>query len=304
MDNMKKLIVVMFFTTLLIPFPALSQDDNDEYIIKTFKAFTPESPKMAWLVPPDIIITDEKFPIIYLYTDAREIQKAQLVKPFDKAEIAKIRKKYGVACEEYPGERAQTTYYLYKMSRKPDKPLGGYPDRVFYTSKATEPAKAGFKYGVLEEKKLRDVFQTIKTGGKKFLHRHFTVLPAGSAHVYSFHGFYDDKSKLIFKEAVVLHDANGRVLAKISWDISEDTLCDGCPHPAFLNENPEAPAADMTESFRIINAFSLPRFSYPVLMLETSSVETRAISFMTFDAKGKYSEYRASEYFVNCLPEN
>jgi hypothetical protein len=38
-----------------------------------------------------------------------------------------------------------------------------------------------------------------------------------------------------------------------------------------------------------------------VLMLNTSTVETRAVSFITFTDKGEYSEYREYEYIVNCF---
>lgn len=299
MNSKKTAASCLILASLLIPVLVFGQEESGKYIAELFKAAVSEEPKMAWLVPPDIIIAEEKFPDIFLYTNVREVPRAGFMKVFAKKEITAIRKKHTVACEYYVGDKFRT-YYRYRPSKRPAEPFG-YPDKVFYTSRSL-PGKVipGYTYGVLDGKGIEAVLERLNLGGKQFLHKQFAVRPLNAKQFYSFHGFYDKKSGEIFKEAIVLHDKDGKVLANTVQDITDDNLCDGCSRPVYRNDNPDAPAVDMIESFVLLNAFTFPRFAYPVLMFENTTVEGRGISLATFDPKGKYSEYRVYEYIVNC----
>jgi len=298
--NMKRTVAsCMILVFFLIPPLVFGQEERGEYIANLFKAAVSEEPKMAWLVPPDIIIAEEKFQDIFLYTNAREVPKAGFMKTFARKEITAIRKKHMIACEYVVGDKFRT-YYRYRLSKRTAEPFG-YPERVFYTSRSLPGGvTAGYTYSSLDGKGIEAVLERLSLSGKQFLHKQFIVRPRGAKQFYSFHGFYDKDSGEIFKEAIVLHDKNGKILASMVQDISDDTLCDGCPRPVYRNDNPDATPVDMTESFVLLNAFTLPRFAYPVLMLENITVEGRGISLVTFDPKGRYSEYLVYEYVVEC----
>ncbi|MGA1791610.1 MAG: hypothetical protein ACMUIM_08995 [bacterium] len=129
----------------------------------------------------------------------------------------------------------------------------------------------------------------------------FAVKTKGDKYIYSLHGLYDPESKEVYRDGIILHDPNGDILAERFWEINWDTVCDGCDLPLYSNSHPDYPELDMIGLFSIINSFTIPDFKYPVLMLDTSTVEGRAISLITFTDKAEYSEYRVYEYIVNCF---
>ncbi len=52
--------------------------------------------------------------------------------------------------------------------------------------------------------------------------------------------------------------------------------------------------------YRPLNMFELPGFAYPVLLLDTSTFEGRALSLMTFTPDGAVTQFRVYEYVINC----
>jgi hypothetical protein len=208
--------------------------------------------------------------------------------------VSNIRKKHTVACD------VAATYHQYKLTGKQTQQFS-FPDRVFYTSKALPgPVKVGFKFGEFGKKELASIIKLAQLKESKFLHKYFIVAPVSSHYRYSFHGFFSEETKELFKKGIILHNEE-KVLVGNFWEISEETLCDGCPMPLYRNEYPHQSFPDMTHLFSLLNMFSFPHFSYPVLMLDTNTVETRAVSLITFTDKGEYSEYREYEYIVNCF---
>ena len=78
----------------------------------------------------------------------------------------------------------------------------------------------------------------------------------------------------------------------IAFDLKPNlTLCDGCS-PRYYEYG------DI--GFNPMNMFELPGFSYPVMLLDRSTVEGRALSLLTFTASGKLDEFNVYEYVVNC----
>jgi hypothetical protein len=175
----------------------------------------------------------------------------------------------------------------------------GFPDCVFYTSKAFPGAvRAGYSFGVRGKRVIAVSIAQAELETREFLHKYFILLPVDSHYSFSFHGFYSDETRVLFKKGLILHQ-EGEVLAAKFWQISEETMCDGCPLPLYRNEYPHQSFPDMVEIFSLLNVFSFSGFPYPVILLDTSNVEGRAISFVTFNQEGKYSEYRLYEYIVD-----
>lgn len=277
-----------------IPQPVDFSEEGGNYLSSIFQAQISEVPKIAWLVPPDIIITDTKFSSVNLYSDSNSILEGKYFRPLNKAEINKIRKTHIVACD------VAATYHQYKLTEKQTQRFD-FPDRVFYTSKAFPfPVKVGYKFGELGKKGLTNSIKLAELKKSNFLHKYFIVFPVDSEYRYSFHGFYSEETKELFRKGIILHNAK-EILAGKFWDINEQTLCDGCPMPLYENEYPDQSSPDMTLLFILLNVFSFPDLFCPVLMLDTSTVEGRALSFITFTDRRKYNEYRLYEYIVNCF---
>jgi hypothetical protein len=277
-----------------IPQPIYTSGEEDGYIRDIFQTQISEVPKIAWLVAPDIIIANEKFRSIHLYSDSNTIQVGKYFRPLTKAEIKRIRKKHTVACD------VTASYHQYKLPGK-QTPTFGFPDRIFYTSKAFPvPVKVGYKFSELISQEIANIITLAELKKSQFLHKYFIISPVGSNFRYSFHGFYSAETKEAFMKGIILHNEE-QVLTGKFWEISEENLCDGCPMPLYRNEYPHQSYPDMTNLFILLNVFSFPEFPYPVVMLDTSTVEGRAISLVTFNHEPKYSEYRLYEYIVECV---
>lgn len=125
------------------------------------------------------------------------------------------------------------------------------------------------------------------------LHKHFAIELNSSLYIYSFHDFFDPETKELVGQAIVLHLSDCQPFMWKWWDVNEETLCDGCERLGY------DPAPDKS-SFLLINTFVAEAFPFPLLLLDSSTVEGRALSFTTFTLEGKYDEFRLYEYVVNC----
>ncbi|HAK60108.1 MAG TPA: hypothetical protein DCO77_06960 [Nitrospiraceae bacterium] len=301
MNIIRTLLICAIMGIVIMPATAFSLEDA-KYISAVFEKKVLELPMMAWLVPPDIIITNEKHKTITLYSKSKTIQTATYVKVLSKDEVTIIRNKYGVACEDLPAQFAHP-YYQYKFAKKLEKQLKD-ADRVFYTGKNLKKSvTAGYTYKDLDGRTTNEVKKLKEFSKQEYLHNYFAIQPKGSPYVYSFHGLYKVKTKELFRQGVILHDTAGKILARHFWEIEEETMCDGCGIPLYRNQYPKFSHLDMNYLFFLINTFSFPDFPYPLLMLDTGTIEGRASSLITFSSKGTYSEHREYEYIVNCLPE-
>jgi hypothetical protein len=121
--------------------------------------------------------------------------------------------------------------------------------------------------------------------------RDTAVVVPRSGYFYTIDAVYDS-SGAILRDALVLFDSHGKVVAtSVQADTGE--TCDGCGAITFND--------GYWRLYNVLNAFVIPGFTYPVLFLDTSTVEGRALSLITFDTKGRYGSYRIYEYVVTCI---
>ena len=109
---------------------------------------------------------------------------------------------------------------------------------------------------------------------------------------YSFAAAYDSATQALITSALILHDSTGAILAHATKDTAA-FACDGCARPSYRD--------GLDALYYVVTEVELPGFPYPVLLLDTSTVEGRALSLVTFTPLGAYSEYRVYEYVVNCI---
>lgn len=284
--NKKSLPIALFLILAQIRLTAWAEEDKGKYIKTMFITHIGEAPSMAWMIEPDVIITNKKRESVVLYTRSDSIEKARYSRSYSDAEIDKIRRKNCIAL--VPGK-----FYQYHLSKEGGR-IPSNQARAFYTKTSFRgEVKAGYSYVKLEDKAFRHVTDLPEFHEKPFLHNYLAIQIPGSRNTYSFHGLYDPKSKELHKKGIILHGPDGQVLAKHFWDESWNTVCDGCGLPVYSDS--------MVYLFSMINSFHIPQFKYPLLMMDTSTVEGRALSFVTFSPDGNYSEYREYEYVVGCL---
>ena len=98
--------------------------------------------------------------------------------------------------------------------------------------------------------------------------------------------------KYLVRRGLFLHAPNGTVIGSDVKRV-EPMECDGCGTPTITDS--------FGTVFDVIQVLHLPGFPHPVLLLNTSTVEGRALSLTTFDDAGVYRSYRLYEYVVNCF---
>ncbi|MFQ6023787.1 MAG: hypothetical protein ACE5NW_13795 [Acidiferrobacterales bacterium] len=278
--------IALFLVLAHISLPAWADEDKGQYIKTTFMEHIGEVPSMAWMLEPNVIITNKKMENVTLYTRSGSIETARYIRSYSDAEIDHIRKRSCIALE--PGK-----FYQYQLE-KDGEGIPSDQDRAFYTKASfAGETKAGYSYVQLEDNVLTRVVGLREFKERPFLHNHVAIQTTGSKYVYSFHGLYDPQTKELYRKGLVLQALDGRVLAKRFWDESWDTVCDGCPLPLYSDS--------MVSFFYLVNSFHIPQFTYPLLLLDTSTVEGRALSFVAFSPEGKYSEYRDYEYVAGCI---
>lgn len=244
---------------------------------------------MAWIVPPNTVIAEEEHPAIYLYSTSPSVQRAELLGLINKEELLKLRLEHHVACSELD----QTEYSPYYKYKAPTESVE-YPTRVFYTTTPlSADTEGGFKRTNLFHEKVGEILSAVRKEKPEALHKHFALAPSGSDYFYSFHGFYNSTTKDMFRYSLFLHGKDGKIVWGKSWSMGPEPPCDGCGIPTYEHS--------VDAVFFLMNVFSFEQFPFPVLLQDTSTIEGRAISFVTFDEHGTYSEYRLYEYVVNCI---
>lgn len=165
--------------------------------------------------------------------------------------------------------------------------------RAFYTRR---PYEGGVRSGMvtvpLNAADMARVNRLLGWPGRDVLRRDEAIGVRRQSFYYSWHRLYDSSTGHLSREAIVLHAKDGQILwNQVMQDLDKEQVCDGCGIPTY---------ADGGGEYVLLNMFELPGFSYPVLLLDTSTAEGRAISLATFTPKGIFSSVRAYEYVAQC----
>jgi hypothetical protein len=94
----------------------------------------------------------------------------------------------------------------------------------------------------------------------------------------------------MWRSGTFLQNEDGTILGSDITEVNGEPQCADCEAATYENELPKP-----------INIYTLPFFPFPVLMLDTSTVEGRATSLQTFAKDGSFSDYRLYEYVVSCF---
>jgi len=247
-----------------------------------FKHELGESPRMGWLLRGRFL-TAERHPRVYVWSTGPGIVPTTFVRVLSSLEHQHVADQTHLACDSKGplGEYGMT----------PTGDLGSR-DRAFYTSAAPPP---GTQVGLIprlltsSETSAAHALLADHQSGVRYADTAFSV-QQGRA-FYSIDAVYDTAGVFV-RSALILHDSLGAILAS-KIDDARAFSCDGCGDPVYDE--------GLRRLYDVQNAFALPGFPYPVLLLDTSTVEGRALSIVTFSQDGAYAEYRIYEYVVSCI---
>ena len=239
---------------------------------------------MGWLVPPDKLVLDSQATKVYVYSSANHELAADFVGPLDPAALAKIRQQHCMPCGETGATPAQ--YYEYKVTSM----AVVMAERVLASEAAIPDAQLGHKSAY------RSKFLVKKAAGilgikKGQLHKYLYYRSADERCDYSFHAFYDPKTKELKRFGRML-ERRGVLIATDAQDFDSSKLCAKCKAPTY---------ADSLDSvFHPVNLIGTSALPCPIILEDSSSGDDKGLSLVTYDLDGVKSEMRVRENTANC----
>ena len=260
----------------------LASDTRGVYVGSVFDSTIGELPKIGWFLSKRFL-TSERHSHVYVFSTDSTLAVGQFGRVITASEHDSIARRYQLACDT-KGPLAE-----YELSSAP--PIG--IERAFYISRLPPgPVRVGLHSRGLLPKELAAARALLAVPQSAVRYRDTALAVSAGKPSYSFNAVYDSSTGALLKTALALHDTTGGVIA---YQLRErrDFECDGCGEPTFDE--------GLGRLYGVLNAFEWPGFQYAVLLLDTSTVEGRALSFVTFTPEGTYSEYRIYEYVVTCI---
>jgi hypothetical protein len=200
------------------------------------------------------------------------------------SELKDLRKTYRVACELEAADHLA----VFEMDGETN-----YERALYTTKKLPGDAHTGLVTIPIDGMQMLRINRLLGWPSQGTLRRDEAIGVRSQSFFYSLHKLYSRKTGLLRQEAIVLHGKNGVILAhEITRNLDSGQPCDGCGIPSYVDP--------WSGLYRPLNMFELPGFAYPVLLLDTSTDEGRALSLLTFTPQGKVTEFRVYEYVVHC----
>jgi len=253
----------------------------DTFVTATFRRVLGSAPRLGWFAPSGFI-AEEQHLQVYIWSTDSVIQRVRFSRSLSDSDHAQLAAESHLACDT----KGPLTEYG-------DSVLDmGARQRAFYTAGAppvgTRVGMVGRTMSAAERARAHAVLGPPDTSGA-FLDTAFAASLSGP--FYSIDAAYDS-SRVLRMVALILHDSSGAIIAR-QLENGFAFGCDGCDDVTY--------EAGIERLYDVENVFVIPGFPYPVLLLDTSTVEGRALSLVTFTPDGYYATYRIYEYVVNCI---
>jgi hypothetical protein len=260
--------------------------EDKEYVYTQFRVAAGEFPRLAWALSDGTLATDSDSSEIAVYSAAPMIEVAKRYNTLPPKMTLEFAEKNRIACEARLEEKPPS-FSLYKASLRY---ISGNP-QVLATSKPLPDAKVGYRRAPLDGEASKEVWMRLRPKSPNEPRNGVVIRQDGAAFFYSIAALYGGDKQGVSLYGIFLHSVDGHVIAS---DITEPNgeWCDGCAAPTF--------ADGMDAVFFVKNMYTAPQFKYPVLLLDTSTVEGRSLSLATFTPDGKFSSHLFYEYVVSC----
>jgi hypothetical protein len=258
------------------------EHDEDGYVAATFRRQIGELPRMGWFTPDGRFAAAERHDSLVLYADRGAPRRVAYVGPVNGVTRTQMRERF-LSCETRDDEP------LFAFTGAPHGPQ---PRALFMTRPFPGDVRGGITRVSLAPPLLQRIISRLGWDAHQGIRQDEAYAVRPDSPFYSFHRLYDRMTKELTHEALTLHDVRGRLVAHEQWAFTERDLCDGCGLPTATDPGGYA--------YRLQNIFELPGFAYPVLLLDTSTIEGRALSLRTFSPDGRASALRVYEYAFTC----
>lgn len=263
----------------------LAERPSEEYIEKIFEAQAGELPRMGWFGPTQGFLTQESdADEVHLFAPVGMPSIGRKKGTLTGSELKILRQRWGLACETEDTDRLTA----FDVGSETDA------ERALYITKRMHgDVRAGLVTIPVQGIQIATINRLLGWPNQGTLRRDEAIGVRAQSFYYSLHRLYNAKTGLLSQEALVLHRKDGEILAhELSRDLDSGQPCDGCGIPHYINA--------ASGVYTPLNMFELPGFAYPVLLLDTSTVEGRALSLLTFTPLGKVAQFRIYEYVVHC----
>jgi hypothetical protein len=289
---MARILVFGVLGFALVFGPALTQNnapreiENEEYVYTQFRAAFGEFPRLGWALPGGIVAAENRAPKIAIFSDSGTIEAADLKATLSSDESLKFAREKGIDCEASL-EQKPAILSLYRSAIQ----LSDHNAQVLFINTMPKDARGGFQRSPLDHQLGAEVWKRMRAEAPGQPRNSVVIRQEGTAFFYSLAATYQGDNQEVSRIGVFLHSAAGQVVAADITDINGE-WCDGCAVPTARD------GIDVV--FAVVNLYMLPRFLYPVLMLDTSTVEGRSLTLATFSPDRRYSSHLFYEYVVNC----
>jgi hypothetical protein len=252
---------------------------DSPYIRKQSKASSSQEATLGWILPDGSVVASVKAEEI-AFLSAGQAGKARFKKALRKEEIATLTRKFRYPCE--PLEQPLFLYHAQSaMAESQQVIVLGNAAKIKYLGRKLDP-KAKLSGQVLARLRVMKNEELLKE-----------VWAADHQNAqYVVAGVYDRLTGQLVRQGLFLHDFPGTLLGGKIDQVSEETMCDGCGVPT------KERGLDVVYDVRAL--FAIEGFDYPLLLVDTSTIEGEAISLITFSKAPKresqYQELRFYEY--------
>jgi hypothetical protein len=268
----------------------LDPGEKPEYVDEKLQAALNGLPQLAWVLPGGTVATEGRAPVVHLYSRSNAVEVARLQSTMTAAKVLVFRNEHHVACD-VPFDEEKPVLSLYASTVKQ---AAGNP-QVLATASEWAGVQMGFEHGALAGAAAKEAWKRMEPKSPQQPRRGGVIRRAGVTHFYSLAALYDGPKKEVSRRGLFLHAGDGRILGARVEDIRGE-WCDGCTVPTFDE--------GLERVFVVENMLTAPQFAYPLIMLDTSTMEGRSITLATFSPEGRYSRRLFYEYVVGCLGKN
>jgi hypothetical protein len=251
----------------------------DKYVDRVIKDELGGFPAIGWLVPPHFLLADST-PTDVIALSSKGHVRVSAATPLTNAEKDSIRKTHLVACESDTVAMFETPFEVTR------------PERVLVASKPFRDAVvSGLEHPPLTPAQLAAGRGLLALGDSvRWRDSTFALTRTGS--FFGVHAAYNRASGDLVASVLYYMNATGIVVARRVLKGADYTQCAGCSLPQYRY--------GLVQVYDVVNVFRLPGFPNPVLLVNTSTSEGRALSLFGVAPSGQFSEGRAYEYTVNC----
>jgi hypothetical protein len=258
---------------------------DSDYINKQFRSAINESPQLAWALPDGTIAAQSQSPNIFIYSAAPVVEKVARRVTLSPEKTLELTRRNHIACDA-PLYEKPPSFSLYNSALKG---FNGNP-QMLHTNRPLPGVIAGQRRSQLEDAMAKEVWKKMQPKSPQQPRNAMVIRRDGVEYFYTLAALYGGAQSEVSRTGMFLQTNDGRVIASNIEDVTG--WCDGCAVPTF--------ADGIEQVYAVENMFTAPQFSYPLLMLDTSTVEGRSITLATFSPDKKYSDFLLYEYTVGC----